>query len=82
VRRPEISLEKGEEGGQESADGIHKDPCPPSERSAPCPEESRQGWGWGAGMGVGEGQAERRRKWETRGAGREPEWDPPQLQGG
>ena len=26
VRRPEISLEKGEEGGQEGADNIHKKP--------------------------------------------------------
>ena len=26
MRRPEISLEKGEEGGQEGADNIHKEP--------------------------------------------------------
>ena len=72
---------EGRGGWPGGAEGIHKEPRPPSERSAPRPEESLQRWGWGAGMGVVEGQAERRKR-ETRAAGREPEWDPPQLQGG
>ena len=69
VRRPEISLEKGEEGGQEGADNIHKEPH--IQRGVrPAPKCLSRGGGGG------------RESRETRGAGREPEWDPPQLQRG
>lgn len=82
VRRPEISLEKGEEGGQEGADNIHKEPhiqrgvCP----APKCLSRSgggEPGWGWGKGRQSHGGESG-----ETRGAGREPEWDPRQLQAG